>query len=291
MIGAFTQGLGFKIDGISGIEAFEKSFVKGIVGGVASALGGDQFGHGFAAAGFSSLAGSTKFVRGLKSLESKVAVSAIVGGTASELSGGKFANGAVTAAMTSALVSLHDAAELGRDRPGAVKAFPARTGDVFDPDTGRASTFGLFPEYLDDPVNREIFSIAQGAQRGSLRQELGNLGGIDVEGELVFTDLIKGLSAKIGTEDLIRMNKSFNSRFPGGKALFSFHTHGSDFKAPGGYENFSPGDRSTYAQNAIFGRVTGFVSTPQGLLLMHDPSIGVTVQIGRVQPVTKPAGR
>ena len=64
------------------------------VGGVAAALMGGKFGHGFLSAGVTK--GVTGSVHGGSPLI-RVAASATIGGTVSEISGGKFANGARTA--------------------------------------------------------------------------------------------------------------------------------------------------------------------------------------------------
>ena len=81
-----------------------KVAAHGITGGVMSALQGGKFGHGFAAAGFSSLAGGA--LKGTKIVATdygRVLTRAAIGGTVSRISGGKFGNGAASAAF-SALV-------------------------------------------------------------------------------------------------------------------------------------------------------------------------------------------
>ena len=116
LIGAFTAGIGDKIAAIQGIDTFGEAFLQGTLGGVGSVLSGGDFGHAFAAAGFSAFASGTEFVKNVRGLESRVAVSAIIGGTASELTGGKFANGAVSGAMQSAIRSIRDAAPVSYDQ-------------------------------------------------------------------------------------------------------------------------------------------------------------------------------
>ena len=76
---------------------------QAMAGGVMAKLQGGKFGHGFASAGFSKVAGAA--FGGLESVSignidvGQVVVAAIIGGTASHISGGKFGNGAVTAAL------------------------------------------------------------------------------------------------------------------------------------------------------------------------------------------------
>ena len=83
-----------------------KVALHGVVGGITSMLQGGEFGHGFAAAGFTALASSfnnSKFIGGKGFSSTRVVIGAVIGGTASKLSGGKFANGAVTGAFSQAL--------------------------------------------------------------------------------------------------------------------------------------------------------------------------------------------
>ncbi|HAE61462.1 MAG TPA: hypothetical protein DCG38_03910, partial [Eubacteriaceae bacterium] len=73
----------------------------GVAGGISSELSGGKFGHGFASAGFTQLAGQMGLLPDIGAASAKerldnAIAAAIVGGTASALSGGKFANGAVT---------------------------------------------------------------------------------------------------------------------------------------------------------------------------------------------------
>ncbi len=69
----------------------------GVAGGTLSALGGGEFGHGFASAAATSLA--KPLIKTIPSDSVQVLAAAIVGGTIAEASGGKFANGAVTSAF------------------------------------------------------------------------------------------------------------------------------------------------------------------------------------------------
>lgn len=105
LIGAFSGALFYGAgdlianNGISNI--FAKGAIRGMAGGISSVLSGGKFGHGFAAAGFTSMAGG-KIGQAFKDVGARVVANAIVGGTISRLTGGKFANGAITAAFMSA---------------------------------------------------------------------------------------------------------------------------------------------------------------------------------------------
>lgn len=154
LTGAFTAAVGLKITNIPGIDNFGNAFLQGALNGGVSVLSGGDFGHAFAAAGFSAFASGTKFVQGLKALESKVAVSAIIGGTASELTGGKFANGAVTGAMTTALAEIGG---LGESRGDGVNATVTACGSKYG--CGPRLYGNDIPAYLIpqvDPVLAEL---------------------------------------------------------------------------------------------------------------------------------------
>jgi RHS repeat-associated protein len=105
LIGAFSGALFYGAGdiiankGISNILA--KGAIRGITGGITSVLSGGKFGHGFAAAGSTSMAGG-QIGQAFKDVGAIVVASAVVGGTVSKLTGGKFGNGAVTAAFMSA---------------------------------------------------------------------------------------------------------------------------------------------------------------------------------------------
>ena len=103
-IGQSTQ-FGFAMgDGVKQLAM--NALANGTAGGVMSVLQGGKFGHGFAAAGLSSLAKPALrgvAFTGTSGLPLRVLTRAVIGGTLSELTGGKFANGAVTAAFASAM--------------------------------------------------------------------------------------------------------------------------------------------------------------------------------------------
>ena len=106
-----------------GEKLLGKAIGMGLLGGITTALQGGKFGHGFAAAGFSTLAGG-----GLAKIKNLGAVGrvvgkAIIGGTASRITGGKFMNGAATAAF---LASVSEASALTTDNTesgSAIEAF------------------------------------------------------------------------------------------------------------------------------------------------------------------------
>lgn len=84
---------------------FGNIFGNAMVGGFMSELQGGNFGHGFAAAGFSAAFKPMVNQIGNGAAEytaARVATAAIIGGTGSVISGGKFSNGAVTGAMSQA---------------------------------------------------------------------------------------------------------------------------------------------------------------------------------------------
>jgi hypothetical protein len=90
---------------LQGLVQAGKVLAHGAVGGVMSYLNGGQFGHGFAAAGFTqAFAGPIGSIDGgnVGFSVQRTMAAAVVGGTASELTGGKFANGAVTGAFSRA---------------------------------------------------------------------------------------------------------------------------------------------------------------------------------------------
>ena len=70
-------------------------------------LQGGKFGHGFAAAGVSTLGGSLKI--GGNTLGAKVLKRAVIGGTVSRITGGKFGNGAATSAFSALVDEAHRA--------------------------------------------------------------------------------------------------------------------------------------------------------------------------------------
>ncbi|WP_293634471.1 FG-GAP-like repeat-containing protein [Shewanella sp. CG12_big_fil_rev_8_21_14_0_65_47_15] len=92
----------------------------GVAGGISSELSGGKFGHGFASAGFTQLAGQMGVLPdiGANSAQNRfdnAIAAAVVGGTASVLSGGKFANGAVTGMFSRMLNdSLHAKPNIGQ---------------------------------------------------------------------------------------------------------------------------------------------------------------------------------
>ncbi len=83
-------------------ESLVKVGVHGVIGGVASEIGGGEFRVGFASAGFTKLIGYIDSENRLfgESRIRNVSVAAVIGGTGSRLAGGKFANGAVTGAFS-----------------------------------------------------------------------------------------------------------------------------------------------------------------------------------------------
>ena len=107
-----------------------KALAHGTVGGIASALGGGRFGHGFASGGLAALGSglnNSRLVVGAGFSPLRVAVGAAIGGTASRVTGGKFANGALTGTFSQALNNERtEAAQLEKVRPheGAVVKTP-----------------------------------------------------------------------------------------------------------------------------------------------------------------------
>ncbi len=112
-----------------------KALAHGTVGGIASALGGGRFGHGFASGGLAALGSGLNNSRlvgraGFSPL--RVAVGAAIGGTASRVTGGKFANGAVTGAFSQALNNERAEARLKARIDRVVGAVAADYGDVLE---------------------------------------------------------------------------------------------------------------------------------------------------------------
>jgi RHS repeat-associated protein len=101
-----TAGMG---NAYGGAGALTRTAAMGMTGGVLSVMQGGKFGHAFASAGLSALAGPS--VRGLDRAGQRAVVGAIVGGTISAATGGKFANGAITGAMSYAFASSANAAD------------------------------------------------------------------------------------------------------------------------------------------------------------------------------------
>jgi RHS repeat-associated protein len=105
LVGAFTGALFYGAgdiianNGISNVLA--KGAIRGLAGGISSVLSGGKFGHGFAAAGVTSMAGG-KIDAAFKDTGARVVAAAVLGGTVSQVTGGKFANGAMTAAFMKA---------------------------------------------------------------------------------------------------------------------------------------------------------------------------------------------
>ena len=97
--------VGAKIGNVQGWSDWSAVGQHAVLGGVTSVLQGGKFGHGFAAAGFSTyVSGNLNF----KNPVARTVTAAVVGGTASELSGGKFANGATTAAFQAMVTQIAD---------------------------------------------------------------------------------------------------------------------------------------------------------------------------------------
>ena len=102
----FPGGGGFAEFGTYGVQ-------MGIIGGIAAALQGGKFGHGFTVAGVSAFVGG-KLIGGLKNAGARVISRITLGGTLSKATGGKFANGAATAAFASIVSSAAHAAADGQ---------------------------------------------------------------------------------------------------------------------------------------------------------------------------------
>ncbi|WP_420933663.1 hypothetical protein ACOJR9_14645 [Alteromonas sp. A081] len=102
LVGAFSGALFYgagELIANNGIQnILGKGLIRGMAGGISSVLSGGKFGHGFAAAGVSSMAGG-KIDSAFKDTGARVVAAAVVGGTVSQVTGGKFANGAITAAF------------------------------------------------------------------------------------------------------------------------------------------------------------------------------------------------
>ncbi len=196
-----------------------------------------------------------------------------------------FANGAISGAIQAAMAGGAQQEEGGVAREENT-AFTPREGET------ATGTYGLFSEYAGDPTYEAVYKLGVQGNKLSVRgHEYGAFGGTDADGNLVFQGLSSGRSGRMSEATLTEQAGAFRAAYSGGTVKYSFHTHGNDFDNPGGFENFSPTDRSFYSRNPIVGRVTGFLATPQGLLLMNDPSTGMTTQIGRVPAVRKPIGR
>ena len=119
--------------GLSGAGFALKVGLHGTVGGIAGALQGGRFGHGFAAAGLTALGSgfnNSRFVGGPGFSPARVTVAAAIGGTASRITGGKFANGAVTGAFSQALNNEASEVEMQGDRHYTVVK-----GVILDPGT------------------------------------------------------------------------------------------------------------------------------------------------------------
>jgi len=92
---AYAEGAAIASDDESGIA---QAAAQGAVGGITSMAEGGNFGSGFLAAGFGSLAGPLG-VSGGQFSNGNLIASAALGGVGSVLGGGKFANGAITGAF------------------------------------------------------------------------------------------------------------------------------------------------------------------------------------------------
>lgn len=151
----------------------------------------------------------------------------------------------------------------------------------------------MVAEYADDPVYETVHDLSVEGNRLSARgAEYHSFGGTDADGNLVFQGLGRGRSSQMSEELLTAQAAGFRTSYPGGTIKYSLHTHGSDAGQLGAFENFSPGDRAFYRYSSITNRSgIGFLVTPRGLLLMHDPSTGVPVQIGRVPAVRTRFGK
>jgi len=101
-MGALTGALTFGA-GQLGLQGLAELAVQGVVGGITSILNGGKFGHGFAAAGLSMIAGGMlKGTKIMAKAAGRMLTRAVVGGTISVITGGKFGNGAVGAAFAQA---------------------------------------------------------------------------------------------------------------------------------------------------------------------------------------------
>ena len=94
----------------SGMSIAAQVGTSAVVGGIASAASGGDFGKGFLSAGFTAFAGAVVPNAGLIG---KV----IIGGTASVIGGGKFANGAITAAFVYTVGQINNAASIAAGGP------------------------------------------------------------------------------------------------------------------------------------------------------------------------------
>ncbi|MBV1915817.1 MAG: VCBS repeat-containing protein [Pseudomonadales bacterium] len=114
----------YVIGGIEGLHPWQRVAAHGMTGGIMAELQGGKFGHGFAAAGFTAMAGNMNLTgpAGQGPSPGGVIVSSVVGGTASVLSGGKFGNGAVTGAFS---YILNDSMPGHGDEEASAKSFAA----------------------------------------------------------------------------------------------------------------------------------------------------------------------
>jgi hypothetical protein len=192
-----------------------------------------------------------------------------------------------TGSTNEATSSGADVSGLGKGDPSSNQAFQPRQDDTVKGDDG------LFPEYAKDPVYEAVYKLGVEGNKLSARRdrEYSAFGGIDANGKIVFQQLAYGTTARLSEAPLEGQSASFRRDYPGASILYSFHTHGSDFDLPGGYENFSGPDRNYYQNNKNVGPIIGFLATPRGLLLMYDPNTKSTVQIGRIPIVQKPLGK
>jgi hypothetical protein len=91
---------------------------QAVTGGIMEAMQGGNFGHGFVAAGLTTMV--MPVVGTIEGRLARTVAGAVVGGTLSEATGGKFANGAVSGAIQAAMMggpSGAHATEGGEDHP------------------------------------------------------------------------------------------------------------------------------------------------------------------------------
>lgn len=101
--GAFSAAVSYGISVYGAdLSAGERAFVSGLAGGITEELSGGKFGHGFIAAGATSLVMPN--LGYVQNDVGRTVLGAIIGGTISEATGGKFANGAVSGAFSAAMM-------------------------------------------------------------------------------------------------------------------------------------------------------------------------------------------
>jgi len=183
-----------------------------VAGGLGALLGGDRFGHGFFAAGFTQAFSGRigKLDKGHYGISpERVIAAAIVGGTASALTGGKFANGAITGAFSRAF---NDETEILRNPAAAaedqLKSVLEKSGLDHMIKTAMASpvelvvgvtsgaTFDFYEELLSDQLNY-LSEDGIDYSTNSYSYKVGKYIGVSLSTELIGSPLTYGFPAAV----------------------------------------------------------------------------------------------